>query len=295
MVQIVFLAAVLSTANTVDVPRMWSQLNAHCAAGRCELAEGSKLSDVANTTDCKGRLLAYEYGLKIIPARKAQLESFDALNLATSCGVTRPSETIAAQDEVPVLAVPEGAAKASRVYHVAANGGDDRAGSGSVSSPFASIHRALAATRAATATTTTGAGTGAPKAIVLEAGVHYLNATIQLGVADSGLTITAAPGAEGQVTVSGGQLLKPTWTKSSRGNPAYNIYETPPNADPTQGAELCTNCWHNGVANWHHDEACVGTASTVYMDLRACDNNQLLPSGQPWDHSPYGPMGNYFC
>lgn len=50
MVQIVFLAAVLSTANTVDVPRMWSQLNAHCAAGRCELAEGSKLSDVANTT-----------------------------------------------------------------------------------------------------------------------------------------------------------------------------------------------------------------------------------------------------
>ena len=127
-----------------------------------------------------------------------------------------------------MLAVPESAAKASRVYHVAANGGDDRAGSGSVSSPFASIHRALAATRAATATaTTTGAGTGAPKAIVLEAGVHYLNATIQLGVADSGLTITAAPGAEGQVTVSGGQLLKPTWTKSSRGNPAYNIYETP--------------------------------------------------------------------
>lgn len=50
MVPIVFLAAVLSSANTVDVPRMWSQLNAHCAAGRCELAEGSKLSDVANTT-----------------------------------------------------------------------------------------------------------------------------------------------------------------------------------------------------------------------------------------------------
>ena len=34
-------------------------------------------------------MLAYEYGLKIIPARKAQLESFDALNLETSCGVTR--------------------------------------------------------------------------------------------------------------------------------------------------------------------------------------------------------------
>ena len=59
----------------------------------------------------------------------------------------------------------------------------------------------------------------------------------------------------------------------------------------------------------------------VYKDLRDCDNNYLLPDGQPcknnsamWDsyntyssghggccaawpgdQSPYGPMGNYFC
>lgn len=46
----------------------------------------------SNTTDCKGRLLAYEYGLLKIPARAPQLESFDALELATTCGVTRPTE-----------------------------------------------------------------------------------------------------------------------------------------------------------------------------------------------------------
>ena len=226
----------------------------------------------------------------------------------------------------------------------AATGGND-AGAGSESAPFSTIHRALAATRAATRADD---GLAAPKAIVLQAGVHYLNATIQLGAADSGLTITAAPGAEGQVTVSGGVLLTPTWTKSARSSKqsAFTIYETPvpstisemrglttlnphrrvtrarePNADPTEGAELCTKCWHNGVANWHHDETCVGTAATVYKDLRACDDHSLLPDGQPckndsamwntyntysnghggccaaWsgDGSPYGPMGNYFC
>jgi hypothetical protein len=61
------------------------------------------------------------------------------------------------------------------------------------------------------------------------------------------------------------QVLTPTWTKSARGNASFNIYETDvpaalteirglttldphrrvtrarePNADPTEGAELCT-------------------------------------------------------
>ena len=47
----------------------------------CSLAKGSKLAAIANTTDCKGRLLAYEYGLMLIPDRKPQLESFDASTL----------------------------------------------------------------------------------------------------------------------------------------------------------------------------------------------------------------------
>ena len=43
----------------VDVETMWKQLYAHCAAGKCSLSKGSKLSGLANTTDCKGRMLAY--------------------------------------------------------------------------------------------------------------------------------------------------------------------------------------------------------------------------------------------
>ena len=53
-----------------SVERAWRELEAHCAAGRCALHSGSvKLRDLANTTDCKGRMLAYEYALALIPER----------------------------------------------------------------------------------------------------------------------------------------------------------------------------------------------------------------------------------
>ena len=271
----------------------------------------------------------HRFGLTLIPARKPQLESFDALELDSGCGVTRPIEVAFTPAS---LALPAGVA-----FHVAPEHGDD-ALAGSEDAPFRTIHRALAATRAAPS--------AAPKSIVLQAGVHYLNATMELAAADSGLTITAAPGAEGKVTVSGGLLLTPTWTKSPKGNASANIWVTDvpaslksfkglttlaphrrvtrarePNADPTEGAELCTDCWHNGVTRWHHKLDCIGKAKTVYKDLRDCDEDKKLPSGQPckndsamWDtyntyssghggccaawpgdHSPYGPMGNYFC
>ena len=325
----------LAASMSAETAPMWAELERHCAAGLCEVAEGSKLGQMANTTDCKGRLLAYEYGLKLLPERKPQLESFDALQLADNCGVTRPAAVAASAAALPQ---PDGLA-----WHVHPEHGDDGA-SGEEHAPFRSIARALAATRASSSAT--------PKSVVLQAGVHYLNATIELGAADSGLTITAAPGAEGKVTVSGGLPLKPTWTKSTKGNQSANIWVTAvpelagvevlrglttrephrrvtrarePNADPTEGAELCTRCWHNRVTRWHSDLSCVGKASVVYKDLRNCDDEHKIASGplagQPckndsamWDtyntyssghggccaawsgdHSPYGPMGNYFC
>ena len=84
---------------------MWSELEEHCSRGRCSIATGSrsdasgfdrwvgKGDELDNTTECKGRLLAYEYGLKILPARAPQVESFDALELE-GCGVTRPTQPL---------------------------------------------------------------------------------------------------------------------------------------------------------------------------------------------------------
>ena len=72
-----------------------------------------------NTTDCKGRLLAYEFGLKLIPARKPQLESLDALELSSGCGVTRPRTC---RWFMP-LSLPTSVA-----FHVDHDHGDDSAG-----------------------------------------------------------------------------------------------------------------------------------------------------------------------
>lgn len=33
---------------------------------------------------------------------------------------------------------------------------------------------------------------------------------------------------------------------------------------PSEGAELCTDCWHNGVKRWHNDMRCVAKARVVY-------------------------------
>ena len=62
----------LAASMSAETAPMWAELESHCAAGLCEVAEGSKLGQMANTTDCKGRMLAYEFGLKLIPARAPQ-------------------------------------------------------------------------------------------------------------------------------------------------------------------------------------------------------------------------------
>jgi len=323
------------TTNDVDVESMWNQLNAHCASGQCLLAKGSKLKEIANTTDCKGRMLAYEYGLKLLPNRKPLVEVFDALELSITCGVTRPTVTGKTQSVNPKTN------SSSLNFHVHPTLGQDN-GDGSPQRPFRTILRALQITRKVDVQ-------GVPKSIVLHKGLHILNETIEVNAADSGLTIEAAPGSmEGDVVVSGGMVLKPTWTKSPIGNQSANIWVTDvpelmgvpvlrglttlephrrvtrarePNADPTEGAELCTRCWHQGVTRWHRNMDCVGNADTVYIDLRVCDEKHQLPDGSPckndsamWDTyntysnghggccaawsgdaSPYGPMGNYFC
>jgi hypothetical protein len=298
-------AATAARAEPVDIASMWRELEAHCSSGRCTRATGSRADDssaalwqdkITDTptgaaTDCKGRLLAYEYGLKLLPSRKPQLESFDALELHTTCGVSRPH---ASDPLVPELRVPAGA-----TFHVDHAFGSDSAG-GDVDAPFRTIHRALAACRASSADA---------KNIVLKRGVHYLNETIELGPADSGTTITAAPGsAQGDVVVSGGALLTPTWKKSSRKSPnasAGQIWETKvpaalgafkglttltphrrvtrarfPNAGAAEGAELCTgHCWANGIKEWHKNTSCVGKATVVYKDLRDCDDDMKIASG----------------
>ena len=80
---------VSASATTVHVGTMRGELAAACARGECRAhSNESSVSLLKNTTDCHGRLLAYEYSLTLIPARAPQVEVFDALELE-GCGVTR--------------------------------------------------------------------------------------------------------------------------------------------------------------------------------------------------------------
>jgi len=190
-------AATSSTAPAADIVLMWRQLRHHCDAGKCSLAEGSRLSGPANSTDCKGRLLAYEYGRQLLPARGLQLETFDALQLEATCGVARPAAAPAA------AAAAAAAVRTQLAAALAAVPAARRV----VVRPGADIEAALRALKQLPAT-------GAPKALVFKAGFHELTRTIK---AESGLLITADPAAAaGSVVVSGGVRLKPSWKKSAR-------------------------------------------------------------------------------
>ena len=293
----------------VDVPRMWSELNAHCDAGRCSLHTGSerKLEALTNTTDCKGRMLAYEYALKRIPARAPQRDVFDALELFTTCGVTPPSDAPAA----PVAVLLPTHATVETTFYVSSSTGND-AQPGTKDKPFKTVDRALSATRSSSVSRGT---------IVLTAGTHYLDKTVELGAGDSGLTIAASPDAAGKVWLSGGKALSADGVKWSqwagRPDPSMNIWKATVDVPAFKGLntlkggsegrrggtyarmtrarypdgnfEDCSgnhfprglHCWNHGMKHWHKDLSCVGKAKTVYKDLRFCDEHGKLPGGAP--------------
>jgi hypothetical protein len=227
----------------------------------------------------------YEYGLQLIPALSPQLESFDALELK-SCGITPP--TFGKPERLLPMPSAGGA-----TFYVDYKGGSD-ANAGSKVAPFRTIAHGVSAARAAASKAT----------VILLAGVHFLQETIELGPDDSGLTITSDPSAKsGDVSVSGGVALKTSWTKVAGAK--SNIWVTDvsedigatlkglntlanrrvtkaryPNGDP----ELCTNCWKSEdlITNWQADVSCVGKARVVYKDLRGCvGKTGKLPDGSP--------------
>ena len=148
-------------------------------------------------TDCAVRGLLLKHALHIQPALSGPNlhHVFDSLELAARCNASRP---------IPPAPPPPPAATPSVALFVDFARGDDSA-AGTVSSPLKTVAKALAA-----------AGVRKPVgAIVLRAGVHFLESTLQLTPAHSDLLITAycsgsAPCEE--VWLSGGiPLPTATW------------------------------------------------------------------------------------
>jgi hypothetical protein len=160
--------------------------------------------------DCAVRNFTWAFAQSLLPARAPLVSVFDALRLAVDCNQTRPSAAPAPAPPfyaagggrvLRTLPLPAAAAAAGAFFVDAARGSDS--GSGSEAAPFATVARALAATRA-------GGGGGA---IVLRGGAPFhLSAPLFLGPQDSGLTLSAYPG-EAPV-LSGAAALPPlAWAR----------------------------------------------------------------------------------
>ena len=173
-----------------DLAAMWAQATAHDSA------------HPASGPDCRAFLLQYELSLRLMPERAPLSDVFDALRLGTDCGVTAaPTAPASTAHFAPLSAADIAATCSAGAFFVDAAAGSDAA-AGTQAAPFATLPRALQATRAGGAR-----GAGQTACIVLRAGVHHLPATQALSAGDSGLVVTALAGDAGPAWVSGGVPL----------------------------------------------------------------------------------------
>jgi hypothetical protein len=170
-----------------------------------------------NETECKVRTLAYEHALKLLPERAPLRTYFDALQLEMLCGTPPPARALHAHPDAAVEGSEEGfppahdssTADGGSGLHVDATAGSDETGDGSQQQPFMTLVKALRTARATKAAASSSKHT-APPAIILHAGVHFLNDTLVLGAEDSGQVIRNLPGAE--AWISGGvPVIAPQW------------------------------------------------------------------------------------
>jgi hypothetical protein len=121
---------------------------------------------------------------------------YDALQLGPLCDIPPPPTAKPTPPPPPVDAVP------SPAIFVATNGSDDH-GSGNLSSPFATVRRAVLHRRIVART--------ANSTVVLRGGHYFFNETLKLSKEDSGLTLANYPG-EQPVLHGGVALTDLQWT-----------------------------------------------------------------------------------
>jgi hypothetical protein len=202
-------------------------------------AEDSAAAFNFTELDCGVRRQILARAQQLQPWRPSFRDIFDALELAVLCGDAPPRQLVsgralnndgggkAARAPLgrPSVGFPLDTATSSSSSAVqtawfvsAGASGDDRAGDGTATRPFATVGAALDAVRRARMVMRQQSPQSPQgnHTIVLDAGVHFLNATLVLGPADSGTSISAAAGVE--AWLSGGALIPvgAAWQRSGR-------------------------------------------------------------------------------
>jgi hypothetical protein len=186
---------------------MLAAWNAASALGA--LVHSGTPADVPPSFDCAIRSAAWQYGKKLLPERGQFSTLFDALQLGACPGLSRPAErdTWSQRDDPlptdqPVLFVSTATATGTVAE--------------SQQHTYKTVHEAVEASRRLRAR-------GAPATIALRQGVHYVGETLQLGEADSGLTLRSYPGEA--AGLSAGVPLSTEWRKSSACRGSAPCYE----------------------------------------------------------------------
>ena len=151
--------------------------------------------NVDPSLDCELRNLAYQYAQKLLPQYGSFEAVHDALQLQ-NCDISLSSGKLYKRRLFHYQDYKEDAVK---IYVDAVNGNDEN--SGDISHPVQSIPKAIELFRSQVVRS--------PTTIYLRKGTYYLEQTITLSAADSGLTIA---GYEDEAPViSGGKLYKFLW------------------------------------------------------------------------------------
>ena len=181
----------------------------------CAVLLATACAAAPSDLECGYKKLAYAQALKMQPWADHKAV-YEAMSLQ-ECGV---KFTLHYTQTLPSTAA-DVLVNGGDSFYVCGAAGDDMRGDGSEASPFRTVHRAVAASRAAR----TLSSSSKPKNIILKKGNHYLglNGTITLGPADSGLSITSAADADGDAWLSGGvQLSGLKWKKSDAAPNAWS-------------------------------------------------------------------------
>ncbi len=211
-------AAVMPAASSAAMPRSPNR-SPHTLEYLLSLTDtpGGRPAGVSAEYDCSWRELAVPYALKIQPSlsQAQQKQLHDALQLSTLCA--KPFVPVATPPAPPVAQLLASTAMGGRpeLFVDASKGSDSNTGTQAL--PFRTIEKALEASRMLKH------GIADAPVISLRAGTFFLNQTLRLSAADSGLTI-AAYQHETAVISGGVPLTELKWTKSAA-NP--KIWVTP--------------------------------------------------------------------
>jgi hypothetical protein len=225
-----------------------------------------------NTTelDCSMRRLVYEQAKQLQPWHLGHRDTFDSLELDSLCGDAPPARE---QPLPPSFPISE---TSGSVVYVSPLSGCDTEGLGTEDQPFRSVQHALEVTREVSRAQKLSSEKDA-KTIVLRKGVHYLNETLVLGVADSGTTIQNYPGEE--AWLSGAKLIPATqtWTPSAE---TPGVWETDVSAlNITDVTGLFSVDAHRRFTRARYPNADTEIAQWGYASVHRFEAEEALPAG----------------